>query len=181
MSEWDDMLYLRAQQLGLALKNFGGGLVLAESCTGGLVSMALTSVPGVSEFFCGSAVTYRNDTKTQWLNVSSTDLANPEVGPVSRQVAEQMCRGVLRKTPEAELAAAVTGHLGPQAPEGLDGVIYIAVGFRQWERPRVERHTLSTHTESTLPLRHIRQREAGLLVLQAVLAVLEPPPAMLSP
>jgi nicotinamide-nucleotide amidase len=103
-------------------------IVLAESCTGGLVAATLARVPGISEFLCGSAVVYRLDTKTSWLGVPESLLRDP--GPVSEPVARAMAIGVLQRTPEASLAAAITGHLGPQAPVDQDGLIVVAVARR---------------------------------------------------
>jgi len=63
-----------------------------------------------------------------YLGVPADVLKNP--GPVSKVVAELMVRGVLEKTPEADFAAAVTGHLGPNAPPKLDGLVFAAVTRR---------------------------------------------------
>lgn len=103
-------------------------VVFAESCTGGCVSAAMSRVPGISEFLCGSAVTYRNRTKSDWLGVDEKLLA--EVGAVSEPVTGQMAVCVLSKTQEAQWSAAVTGHLGPAAPEGLDGIVFTSVASR---------------------------------------------------
>ncbi|WP_437228691.1 CinA family protein [Planctomicrobium sp. SH661] len=172
MSDLEKQLFALAHQLGTELKSRRVRLILAESCTGGVVSMALTDVPGISDVYCGSAVTYRNETKAEWLGVSRRDLADSRIGAVSAQVAEQMCLGALQRTPEAELAASITGHLGPNAPAELDGVVYIGVAFRS--RPAwVQRRTLTVSEASAEhSLRHLRQREAGTLVLQAVLSAL---------
>ena len=51
-------------------------IVLAESCTGGMISAELAKVPGVSQWLCGSAVTYRSPTKVEWLNVDAGVLGN---------------------------------------------------------------------------------------------------------
>lgn len=103
-------------------------IVFAESCTGGLVSASLARVPGISDFLCGSAVVYRLDTKAKWLGVSEPLLVDP--GPVSEVVAREMAHGVLAHTPEADLAASITGHLGPNAPVDQDGLIFIGVAHR---------------------------------------------------
>jgi len=103
-------------------------VVFAESCTGGLVSGALTAVPGISDFHCGGVVTYRNETKTAYLGIPADVLKDP--GPVSSEVAELMATRVLEKTPEADVAVSVTGHLGPNAPAKLDGRVYSAVAWR---------------------------------------------------
>ena len=103
-------------------------IVFAESCTGGLVSASLARVPGISEFLCGSAVVYRLDTKARWLGISEASLVDP--GPVSDVVARAMAVGILSRTPEADLAASITGHLGPNAPGDQDGLIFIGIARR---------------------------------------------------
>jgi len=103
-------------------------LVLAESCTGGLAAALLARIPGVSEFLCGSAVVYQVETKARWLRVSRRLLRDS--GPVSAKVASAMAAGALLATPHADVAAAVTGHLGPGAPTSQDGLVFLAFGRR---------------------------------------------------
>ena len=134
--------------------------VLAESCTAGLISAVLGRQPGISDFFCGSAVTYRNHTKQQWLGVHDQDLVDP--GPVSAKVAKQMAEGVLAKTPEANIAAAITGHLGPAAPTEWDGVVFIAVAVRGAGENLL---AVSHRLELAESERSLRQHEAALFVL----------------
>jgi PncC family amidohydrolase len=117
-----------ARRVAQLLKASGRRVAFAESCTGGLVSGALTAVPGISEFHCGGVVVYRNATKQAYLDIPADMLDDP--GPVSRKVAEQMALRVLDRTPEADIAAAVTGHLGPGAPPALDGLVFVAVAWR---------------------------------------------------
>ncbi|MGH7199146.1 MAG: CinA family protein [Planctomycetaceae bacterium] len=117
-----------AERAAGLLKRHDRHVVLAESCTGGLVSAALVQVPGVSTHYCGSAVVYQLATKARWLGVSAALLHHP--GPVSREVVAAMAEGVLRTTPHADLSAAVTGHLGPDAPPEQDGLVYIALAER---------------------------------------------------
>ncbi len=102
-----------AEQLVQQLERKQLKLVLAESCTGGLVAAELAKVPGVSNWLCGSAVTYRSETKSAWLGIDPAII--DRYTAVSQEVAIQMVEGVLRHTPEADISAAVTGHLGPQA------------------------------------------------------------------
>ncbi len=152
-----------ARRLASALARRRKKLVLAESCTAGLVSAVLARVPGISQWHCGSAVVYREETKQQWLHVSIHALRRWSA--VSAPVARQMALGVLRHTPEADLAAAVTGHLGPDAPPDLDGVIFIALCCRRRSTLRaagVWRHLLQS------PGRLARQREAAGHVLRTV-------------
>ncbi len=117
-----------AQTLAARLKQRKAMIVFAESCTGGLASGELTKIPGISANHCGGVVVYRETTKQAYLQVSAKLLK--EKGAVSEEVAQAMALGVLNKTPEATLSAAVTGHLGPDAPEELDGVVYLACALR---------------------------------------------------
>jgi nicotinamide-nucleotide amidase len=150
-----------AAALASALKQKNVRVVLAESCTAGLAAATLAQTPGVSEHFCGSAVVYRQATKQAWLRVSESDLG--AYSAVSEQVARQMAAGVLRNTPEADFAASITGHLGPDAPPEADGVVFIGVVGRDGPRlgiVDVTRHQLGSAS------RQERQGEAaGLLLL----------------
>jgi len=103
-------------------------IVFAESCTAGLISATLARTPGASNFHCGSAVVYRLDTKTHWLSVPASMLIDP--GAVSEPVAASMAEGALAHTPEADLAVSITGHLGPNAPESQDGLVFVAIALR---------------------------------------------------
>ena len=103
-------------------------IVFAESCTAGLISATLARVPGASNFHCGSAVVYRLDTKTQWLDVPASMLNHH--GAVSDPVAATMAEGALFHTTEADLAVSITGHLGPHAPEEQDGLVFVGVAMR---------------------------------------------------
>jgi nicotinamide-nucleotide amidase len=121
-----------ARRVARLLKETNRKVVFAESCTGGLVSGALTKIPGISNFHCGGVVVYRNETKQAYLDIPAAALQDP--GPVSAEVTELMAANVLKITPEADLAAAVTGHLGPNAPPKLDGLVFVAVVRRAKER-----------------------------------------------
>jgi PncC family amidohydrolase len=85
-------------------------LATAESCTGGWVSMAVTSVPGSSEWFERGFVTYSNEAKEQLLGVAASTIALH--GAVSEAVAREMAAGA-RKKFGADFAMAVTGIAGP--------------------------------------------------------------------
>ncbi|HBJ39105.1 MAG TPA: damage-inducible protein [Planctomycetaceae bacterium] len=117
-----------AQRLADRLSQNQTQVVFAESCTAGLVSASLAVVPGISKWLCGSAVTYQESTKIRWLGVEPTDLEKHSA--VSKQVAITMASGVLRATPNADIAVSVTGHLGPEAPRELDAVIFIGTAIR---------------------------------------------------
>jgi PncC family amidohydrolase len=122
-----------AHEVAKRLQQTSMKIVFAESCTGGLVSATLARVPGISNHLCGSAVVYRLETKTRWLGVPESMLATN--GPVSEPVAKAMAEGVLNVTPEANLSASITGHLGPDAPESQDGLLFVGVAVRD-KKPR---------------------------------------------
>ncbi len=120
-------------------------LVLVESCTAGLTSGLIGQIPGISQYLCGSMVVYRNDSKRQWLGIESLKLDDPNIGPVSKTVTEALAIAVLDRTPEATLAGAITGHLGPDAPAGLDGRVFTCVYHRESTIPSIAvQHQLTT-------------------------------------
>ncbi|MFO0429357.1 MAG: CinA family protein [Planctomyces sp.] len=121
-------LYQLADRIAELLLARSLTLILAESCTAGLIAATLGSVPGISRVLAGSAVVYQLKTKSQWLGIDEKLLDDP--GPVSEVVAVKMAESVFRMTPHAQIALSITGHLGPDAPEGLDGVAYTAVSRR---------------------------------------------------
>lgn len=159
---WVDPSRAVARRLAAA----GVRVVFAESCTAGLVAATLARVPGISAHLCGSAVTYRDRTKQDWLGLSRSLLADP--GAVSERAARQMARGVLVRTAEAQLALSVTGHLGPHAPPELDGVIYVGWA-RRGGRHGSRRHRLRARG------RRARQQEAVRRVLAELLKLLRDP------
>jgi nicotinamide-nucleotide amidase len=152
-----------ARGVAKLLEQTGHKVVFAESCTAGLVAASLSRIPGISAWHCGGMVTYRNETKTAYLGISSKVLKRP--GPVSAQVARQMAESVLSKTPEATVAASITGHLGPNAPARLDGVVYVAVSRRSNQAPSAFTTTTFKFTLSPEFDRYDRQKLAAEMVL----------------
>ncbi|MGL5011672.1 MAG: CinA family protein [Paracoccaceae bacterium] len=92
----------------------GVTIACAESCTGGMVSAALTDIPGSSDVFDRGFVTYSNDAKTQMLGVSPQTLAAH--GAVSEPTAIEMAEGALTHS-SATLAVSITGIAGPGGSE----------------------------------------------------------------
>ena len=99
-----------SSELGELLKLKDYTFTCAESCTGGWVGHALTSIPGSSEWFGSSFVTYSYEAKTQILGVSSQDLDS--FGAVSEEIVEQMVSGALDKS-GADVGVAISGIAGP--------------------------------------------------------------------
>lgn len=99
-----------AEQVVFGLRERQQSLSLAESCTGGRLSSAITSVSGASQVFYGSFVTYANELKERFLFVSASLLKS--MGAVSLPVAKAMARGARQQT-KSVWSVAVTGIAGP--------------------------------------------------------------------
>lgn len=112
------------QRIGDALREAGGTIAVAESCTGGLIGSLLTDVPGSSEYFDRSVVTYSYDAKLEELAVDREAL--DDHGAVSAPVARRMAAGV-RDTAGTTWGVATTGIAGPEGGTEADpvGTVYI--------------------------------------------------------
>ena len=104
-------------------------LALAESCTGGMIAAALTSIAGCSAVIERGYVTYSNDSKTEMLGVGPALIEHH--GAVSESVARAMAEGALSRS-RADLALAVTGIAGPTGatPTKPLGLVHFAVARR---------------------------------------------------
>ncbi|CFX37865.1 conserved hypothetical protein [Candidatus Filomicrobium marinum] len=104
----------------------------AESCTGGLIAAAFTSVAGSSEVFERGFVTYSNEAKSELLGVSPALIATQ--GAVSRDVARAMALGGLDHA-HADICVAVTGIAGPGGGSATKpvGLVYLAAARRNRE------------------------------------------------
>ncbi len=98
------------QALGEQLLKKNWFLATAESCTGGWVAQAITSISGSSKWFDRGFVTYSNNAKQDMLDVREETLA--EFGAVSEQTAKEMAEGALKKS-LAHVSIAITGIAGP--------------------------------------------------------------------
>ncbi len=112
----------------LTSKMRGLGLMLAtaESCTGGMIAVAMTERPGSSAVFERGFVTYSNDAKTELLDVPKDMLMKH--GAVSSQVAIAMVKGAIAHS-RAEIAVSVTGVAGPDGGTEKKPVGLVYIGF----------------------------------------------------
>jgi len=108
----------------LLTKN-GLSMVVAESCTGGLISSRITEKPGASKFFKGGIIAYSNSIKKQMLDVPDRILE--EHGAVSEETAKLMALGAAKRL-AADAAIAITGIAGPEGGtvDKPVGLVYIA-------------------------------------------------------
>ncbi len=107
-------------------------ITVAESCTGGLLSGALTENPGASNVFDRGFVTYSNQSKQDMLGVPGALIAAH--GAVSAEVAEAMALGALEKS-GAHLALALTGIAGPEGGTAEKPVGLVHFALAQPDRP----------------------------------------------
>jgi nicotinamide-nucleotide amidase len=136
-------------------------IALAESCTGGLVSAALTEIMGSSDVFEAGFVTYADEAKTDLLGISEEIVDT--FGAVSIAVAWGMAQGALART-RADLAVAITGIAGPAG-----GSLRKPVGFVVFARARRD----ADPKEIVADTREFGDLGRGGVRLQAALCALE--------
>jgi len=138
-------------------------LSLAESCTGGKLSALFTAIPGCSQYFKGSVVSYSNEAKINILGVNAADIE--QQGAVSQTVVEQMVSGA-RKIFASDCAIAVSGIAGPDGgtPEKPVGTVWIAVSYRN--KRIAEKFLFSQSRESNI----LRACNNGIRLLMEAIA-----------
>jgi nicotinamide-nucleotide amidase len=112
--------------LGRLLTSKKATLATAESCTGGKIAQVITSVPGASNYFKGSVVSYATETKISVLGISPDIIKEHSV--VSFEVAKQTALAV-KKMMNTDYAIATTGNAGPSKGDGNSeiGTVFIAI------------------------------------------------------
>ena len=116
---------VQVERLAALLRRGGERIATAESCTGGLIAAACTSLAGSSDWFERGFVTYSNDAKTEMLGVPAEAIAAH--GAVSAEVACAMAEGALANS-RASFAVSVTGIAGPGGGSAAKpvGTVWIA-------------------------------------------------------
>lgn len=129
MNDLDSQITALAEKTIRRLTSLKKKVVTAESCTGGLISAALTEISGSSAVVERGFVTYSNDAKTEVLAVMPDMLES--YGAVSAQVATAMAQGALDFS-HADIAIATTGIAGPTgATEGKPvGLVFLGIATR---------------------------------------------------
>lgn len=134
----------------------GRKIVLAESCTGGLVAAAITEISGSSAVLDGSFVTYSNESKRRMLGVSA-DIIDT-FGAVSVACAWAMAQGALRQS-DADVAVAISGIAGPDGgtPQKPVGMVVFARAVRGSSAVDAEERRFDANTRDGV-------REAAVLM-----------------
>ena len=110
---------------------------VAESCTGGLFSKAITSVSGSSKVFTLGLVTYSNKSKTKVLKVPKNIIK--KYGSVSKQVCLAMVKN-LNKISKTNIAVSITGIAGPRGGTKLKPVGLVYLGIKKRNKTEVKRY-----------------------------------------
>lgn len=154
-----------AKQVGEEFKKHNLKLVTAESCTGGGLSFAITSIPGSSSWFDRGLVTYSNLSKEKLLGVSPLTLS--AFGSVSEETAREMAEGALHRS-QAQVSIAITGIAGPDggSPEKPVGTVWMALATLN--KPTQVIHHLFSGDRTAIREKSI---EAALTILLKVIAL----------
>ncbi|MEA2012637.1 MAG: CinA family nicotinamide mononucleotide deamidase-related protein [Verrucomicrobiota bacterium] len=141
-----------AKKIGDILVKKNWKLATVESCTGGMIAAKITDLPGASDFYCGSVITYSNEWKNKMLGVTSETLEKD--GAVSIKTAKEMLKGIMTKY-AVECGIAVTGIAGPtggtaEKPVGLvyigtlvKGDIHLTENFFKGTRKNIRERTVA--------------------------------------
>ncbi len=140
-------------------------IAAAESCTGGMISAALTDIPGSSAVVDRGFVTYTNAAKNEMLGVPF-DLINGH-GAVSEEVALAMAAGALVHS-RAEIAVSITGIAGPTggSDEKPVGLVWFAIA-KKGARPRAERKIFEPRSRCSI------RSNATVTALQLIINALD--------
>jgi PncC family amidohydrolase len=149
--------------IGDLLKAKGWTISTAESCTGGLISNLLTSIPGSSDYFVGGIIAYSNEIKRCLLSVSPGTL---EVfGAVSSETVKEMAAGVKRLF-KSDIGISTSGIAGPTGGTKEKPVGTVAIGV---DIPR----KIITNIEHLKGERNEIREQAGIQVLKKLRSLLE--------
>ena len=135
-------------------------LAVAESCTGGMLSSAITSVSGSSKVFTLGVVAYSNQSKTKVLRVSKNTLR--KYGSVSEQACLAMLKN-LNKISKTNISVSITGIAGPNGGTKIKPVGLVYVGIKKGNRVEVKKY-LFKNKERTYIQRAAVNKSLGLIL-----------------
>jgi nicotinamide-nucleotide amidase len=120
---------LLKEEVGDLLRKHGLKIGVAESATGGLISHRITDIPGSSEYFEGSVISYSNKAKTNLLNVKDSTVRN--YGAVSSETSKEMAKGI-RSLMNVEVGLSSTGIAGPGGgtSDKPVGLVYVGLATK---------------------------------------------------
>lgn len=159
-------------QIGELLRSHHMKLVMAESCTGGLVGHMITNIAGSSDYYLGSVTAYAYEAKEALLGVSHETLTR--YGAVSRQTVLEMAQGVRRSLAggfpiESLIGISISGIAGPGGglPEKPVGTIWLGMsahdGDRAWRYHWNGNRVQNKRSAARTALRLLKLYFAGML------------------
>jgi nicotinamide-nucleotide amidase len=153
-----------ARKVGLALAQQGLMLASAESCTGGGLGQAITSIAGSSSWYERGFITYTDISKCEMLGVSSDTLEKH--GAVSEETAYEMAEGAIVRS-HAQVVASVTGIAGPdggtaEKPVGMicfawimkDGLAHTETHHFSGSREKIRQQSVAGALQGIIDLLH---------------------------
>jgi len=120
-------------------------LAIAESCTGGMLSSAITSVSGSSKVFNLGLVAYSNESKIKVLKISKKLIR--KYGAVSEQVCKAMAKNV-SKIGKTNMSVSITGIAGPSGGTKKKPVGLVYIGIRKYNRTSVKKYLFTNKGRS---------------------------------
>lgn len=126
-----------SREIGKLIRNKGLTLGAVESATGGLISHAITNIPGSSDYYMGSVTSYSNDVKINVIGVKAETLEKH--GAVSAQVAGEMALGG-RRVLAVDICIADTGIAGPGGATAGKAVGLFYLGLADKNGVLIQRH-----------------------------------------
>ena len=168
----DDTLFALSSKCGELLLQQGWRVTTAESCTGGWVAQAITSVAGSADWFECGFVTYANRIKQQLLKVPAELLEGAGApGAVSEETVRAMVRGALKGS-GADCAIATTGIAGPGGGSKSKpvGTVWIGWACRPQQGAEPEIHAEVFHFDGA---REAVRRQTVARALEGLLALLQ--------
>jgi nicotinamide-nucleotide amidase len=135
------------EQISRLFKEQGKTLVTAESCTGGKIANLITEIPGASEFFKGSTITYATDSKVVILGIDPSIIDQYSV--VSAEVAEAMAVAAKRKF-KSDYAVATTGNAGPSKGDSDASVGTVFIGVATETKSFALKFMMGNHRERVI-------------------------------
>jgi len=128
-----------AEKLGHLLLEKKLKLVTAESCTGGGIAYAITSIPGSSQYFEQGFVTYSNSSKQKLLNIDN-NIINI-YGSVSEETATSMAEGAIQNS-DADISLSVTGIAGPDGGSAAKpvGTVWFGLAGKSFSTKTLHKH-----------------------------------------
>ena len=127
--------------VGRLMRERGLTISTAESCTGGMLAHTITNVPGSSDYFTASFVTYTDDMKHRFLGVPKEVL--DRYTAVSKETAHHMVEGLVERT-RSDLGISVTGIAGPMGGDQEKPVGLVYIGFHSPQETKVNEYRFFT-------------------------------------